>query len=121
KRGAPAGMRELKRLFGSADGLLVASPEYNGSMPPLLVNTISWLSRPIDKGEATYASFKGKAGLVISASPGGLGGFRALRHARELLTNLGTKVVPEQVAIGGAHNAFDSQERLKNEGQRALF
>lgn len=110
----------VQKDFSQADGIVVASPEYNGSLTPLLVNAISWLSRPLEKGEGTYASFKGKAGLVISSSPGGLGGMRGVRHARELLTNLGVKVLPESVSIGGAFNAFEG-ERLKNDGQAALL
>ena len=120
--GKPAELVTMKQMFREADGLLIASPEYNGSMTPLLVNAISWLSRPVDDKEPMYESFKGKAGLVISASPGGLGGMRGLRHLRELLTNIGTKVVPEQVAIGGAYQAFnETGDALKNDQQEGLI
>ena len=121
KRGIPAGLIDLKESFDASDGILVASPEYNGSMSPLLVNAITWLSRAVKKEDKMYSSFKGKAGLVMSASPGGLGGLRSLGHSRELLQNMGTRVIPEQVAIGGAFNAFDENLKLKNDGQRALW
>mmetsp|Transcript_4606 Transcript_4606/g.14603 ORF Transcript_4606/g.14603 Transcript_4606/m.14603 type:complete len:221 (-) Transcript_4606:685-1347(-) len=120
---------ELKDMMDQADGIVVASPEYNGSMTPLLVNAISWLSRPLPgSDEPMYASFRGKVGLVISASPGGLGGLRGVSHTRDLLVNLGTKVIPESVSIGGAFKAFDgdrlvipAQEQLLEDSVQRFF
>lgn len=120
-KGNPDGLVELKEKFNTSDGILVASPEYNGSMTPLLVNTLSWVSRTAgDKNEAMYFSFKNKTGMIISTSPGGLGGLRGLRHVRELLTNLGTNVVADQVAIGAFFKSFQDDE-LVDEKQIAML
>jgi len=122
KEGTPTEIKELKAIFNKSDGVLVASPEYNGSMSPLLVNAICWLSRQAgDPDEPMYHSFANKAGLVISTSLGGLGGLRGLSHIRELLTNMGTDVVSQQVAIGGALKAFDAQGNLVNDNQVAML
>mmetsp|Transcript_35535 Transcript_35535/g.81401 ORF Transcript_35535/g.81401 Transcript_35535/m.81401 type:complete len:226 (+) Transcript_35535:55-732(+) len=124
-RGAPPAVLKLKEMFGNADALMVASPEYNGAMTPALCNVITWMSRPVaDPKEPMYGSFKGKVGVVISTSPGGLGGLRGLSPIRQLLTNLGTNVLPEQVAIGGAFKAFEGEGdalKLKNTDQEKLL
>mmetsp|Transcript_25708 Transcript_25708/g.59970 ORF Transcript_25708/g.59970 Transcript_25708/m.59970 type:complete len:225 (-) Transcript_25708:260-934(-) len=125
EKGAPPGVLHLKELFGNADALMVASPEYNGAITPALCNAITWMSRPVgNPKEPMYASFKGKVGVVISTSPGGLGGLRGLSPIRQLLTNLGTNVLPEQVAIGGAFKAFEGEGeslKLKSEDQEKLL
>lgn len=76
KDGIPAAARELKTKFLAADGFLIASPEYNGSITPLLCNTLAWMSRPQAKEEGMYAAFKGKSALILAASPGALGTLR---------------------------------------------
>lgn len=103
--GLPANVLKLKDLFKAHDGFLVSCPEYNGSITPLLKNTIDWLSRPRE-GEATLACFDGKAAGLLSASPGGLGGIRGLVHVRAILGGIGAYVVPKQFALSAAHAAF---------------
>lgn len=98
--GLPAAARTWQQLLHAHDGLLVAAPEYNGSFTPLLKNAIDWASRPV-KGAADSgrAVFEGRAAGLAAASPGALGGLRGLRHVREVLTNLGMVVAPQQMAV----------------------
>jgi NAD(P)H-dependent FMN reductase len=98
---------KLKRDLSSSDGWIVSSPEYNGFIPPLLLNALTWCSRGDPPEAGMYATFQNKSAIVVSASPGAMGGLRSLNPSRELLTNLGVNVLPQSVAIGGAFQAFD--------------
>lgn len=118
KEGRPDNVAKLKQLFINSNGLLIASPEYNSSITPLLKNTIDWVSRP-DEGEPILAAYQGKVAGIMAASPGGLGGLRGLVHLRAILQNIGVTVVPNQMAIPAAHDAFDDNGQLKNEKQQA--
>lgn len=109
-RAMPAGAIELRQLVAHTDALVIATPEYNGFVPPLLINSFDWLSRvPASDGlpsglEATASKVAG----VMSASPGALGGLRSLNYLRQFLQMaIGMLVVPEQFALGQAHKAFD--------------
>jgi len=104
-QGIPQAALDLKAQFAAHDGLLIACPEYNGSITPLLKNTIDWLSRPAD-GEAPLAAFDGKVAGLIAASPGALGGLRGLRHVREILSGIRVHVIPDQVAVGSVHKVL---------------
>lgn len=117
----PDGARELRRLFASHDGFIVAAPEYNGFVTPLLVNSLDWASRPAADGDlpAGLAAMNGKAAGMVSASPGALGGMRGLLFLRSFLaTVLGMMVVPETASIGQAHQAFDDGGALKDVKQQ---
>jgi NAD(P)H-dependent FMN reductase len=105
--GLPENVEKLRTLFRECDGLLLASPEYNGFLPPLLKNTLDWLSR---SPEATpdLSAFSGKVAVIMAASPGPLGGLRGLRGVRELLTNLGFTVLPNQMTVRSAFKEFDA-------------
>lgn len=116
--GAPVHATELKRLFVHADGLLISSPEYNSSMTAVLKNTVDWMSRPA-AGEPPLAAFSGKIASLISASPGALGGLRGLVHVRAMLGNLGVIVLPDQVAVSQAHEAFADDGALKDARRQA--
>ncbi len=112
----PNRLAELKRLFAAHDGLLIACPEYNSSITPLLKNTIDWVSRAT-ADEPPLAAYRGKVAGLLSASPGPLGGLRGLVHVRAILGNIGVLVLPEQVAVGKADQAFDSGGKLSDPQQ----
>ncbi len=115
--GLPAAAKELRAAFLAHQGLLIASPEYNSSVPAVLKNAIDWLSRP-QPGEAPLACFNGKVAAIMSASPGTLGGLRGLVHLRAILGNINVLVLPEQVAVARAHEAFAAENRLADEAQQ---
>ncbi|MDX1466768.1 MAG: NAD(P)H-dependent oxidoreductase [Halomonas sp.] len=117
EQGLPENALVLRRGLAEHDGLLIASPEYNGFLTPLLKNTIDWLSRP-HQGESGLALFAGKLAAVVSASPGGLGGLRSLTLTRQLLTNIGVTVLPDQLAVARAAEAFDDRGRLSDDEQQ---
>lgn len=112
--GTPEHATRLKELFTEHHGLLIACPEYNSSITPLLKNTIDWLSRRAE-GEAPLAAFKGKTATLLSASPGALGGLRGLVHVRSILGSIGVIVLPGQVAVSRAFEAFDDDGSLADE------
>jgi chromate reductase len=93
ENGVPPAMRELRKLMMAAKGLMIASPEYNTSITPLLKNTIDWLSQDVD-GESGYAPFTGKIGALMGASNGAFGTIRALPHVSYILSNLGVFMLP---------------------------
>lgn len=117
--GIPLNALAFKRLLSESDGLLIASPEYNGFVTPLLKNCLDWASRSETPDEKPLSAFRGKTAAILSASPGGLGGLRSLSALRTLLTNLGVIVLPGQHAVPGADNAFDDEGRLKDPGNVA--
>lgn len=116
--GTPENAMKLKELFLRHQGLLMACPEYNSSVTPLWKNTIDWVSRS-DPGRPALAAFQGKTAVIMSASPGTLGGLRGLVHVRSILGNIGVLVLPEQVAIGNAGNAIDQSGNLVDPKQHS--
>lgn len=116
QEGLPTSARKLKDLMLAHQGLLVSSPEYNSSISGVLKNTIDWTSRQSD-GEIPLACFKDKVAGLMSASPGGLGGLRGLVHVRAILENIGVLVIPNQVAISKAHEAFNLDDTMKDTKQ----
>jgi chromate reductase, NAD(P)H dehydrogenase (quinone) len=117
--GLPKTVLQFKALLKDHQGLLLACPEYNSSITPLLKNALDWASRP-EPGESPMAlsCFRGKVAALLSASPGGLGGLRGLIHVRDILGELGMIVIPEQKSISAAYEAFDESGNLKEERQR---
>jgi NAD(P)H-dependent FMN reductase len=107
----PANAAKLRELLVAHDGLLLACPEYNGGISPLLKNTIDWMTRA-PGGKADPSLFGGRVAALCAASPGPWGGMRGLRWVRELLGNLGVTVLANQVTIGAAHKAFDANGAL---------
>lgn len=117
-QGLPAAAGELKAVFRAGDGFLIASPEYNSSITPLLKNTIDWVSRAESDDEPGLVAYRGKVAALLSASPGRLGGLRGLVHLRAILGNIGVHVIPAQRAISGAAKAFDEQGAMVNDSDR---
>jgi chromate reductase, NAD(P)H dehydrogenase (quinone) len=116
--GVPDKAVKLAQLMLDHDALLIASPEYNSSITPLLKNTIDWVSRP-SKNIPGLAAFKGKVAALMSASPGALGGLRGLVHVRSILGNIGVIVLPDQVAIPQAEDAFNEEGQFRDEKNRS--
>jgi NAD(P)H-dependent FMN reductase len=115
QQGLPENAKKLKAIFREHNGLLIASPEYNSSLTAVLKNTIDWVSRAESDDEPALAAYHGKAAVLLSASPGALGGLRGLVHLRAILGNIGVIVLPDQVAVPKAHEVFDETGGLKDE------
>ena len=118
EEGFPPGAEEFRRQLEACHGFVVASPEYNASMPGALKNAIDWVSRP-EPGRPPLYCFTGKVCGLLSASPGALGGLRGLVTVRSILANIGVLVLPEQVAVMRANDAFGPDGTLKDEKQQA--
>lgn len=111
--GLPDAAKRFKQALIAHHGLLIASPEYNSSISGVLKNAIDWASRA-EPGEKPLICFEGKVAGLVSASPGALGGLRGLVTVRSILGNLRVLVVPEQVAVSKAHEAFDAEGKLRD-------
>ncbi|MDP1836408.1 MAG: NAD(P)H-dependent oxidoreductase [Chlamydiales bacterium] len=116
-QGMPIKAKQFRQLMINSDVILIASPEYNGSLSAVLKNTIDWASRG-ENGGGSREAFKGKKFVIMSAAPGPGGGARGLVHLRAIIENIGGTVLPQQVVVPGAYNAFDEQGRLKDEKVR---
>lgn len=116
--GLPESATRLRELFATHQGLLIAAPEYNSSITPLLKNTIDWVTRSPERA-ADLSGFEGKVAALLAASPGALGGLRGLVVLRSLLGNVGVTVLPGQVTVRQAHEAFDDDGWLRDERQAA--
>jgi len=104
--GFPSGAAELRRRLEANDAFVIASPEYNGSMPGLLKNLIDWVSR------FRPQPFNGRHALLLSASPSMAGGNRGLWALRVPLEHLGSRVYPDMFSLAQAHQAFDTQGKI---------
>jgi NAD(P)H-dependent FMN reductase len=112
-QGLPEGAKRLKARIAAAGALLIATPEYNNSVPGTLKNAIDWASRPPDN------PFKGKVALLLGASPGQFGAVRGVLAVRQILTSLNVLVIPQAVHIARADQAFDEPGRLKDPRSQA--
>ncbi|GAA3928044.1 NAD(P)H-dependent oxidoreductase [Litoribacillus peritrichatus] len=108
----PEGVQQLKDKIRDADGLLVASPEYNGSISGVLKNALDWVSRtePDQK-----PAFRDTTVALLSTSPGGLGGIRGLNHVRDIFVGMGSLVLSNQIVVGSSYQAFDQSGKLTDE------
>ncbi len=118
KHGAPDGATRFKSLLKACDGILIASPEYNSSLSGVLKNAIDWATRPAE-GEKPLEAFAGKAAVLMSASPGGLGGLRGLVHLRAILGNIQVLVLPDQHAVSNAHEAISPDGQIADDALRS--
>jgi chromate reductase len=122
RMGQPANALALKQMIMAHHGVFIASPEYSASVTPLLKNAIDWVSRVRERGDPTYAAFKGRVFAIASASPGRAGGLRSLMALRQILElGCGAFVIPEQVAIPNAVQAFDEMDNIMDTGTANLF
>lgn len=113
-QGLPANAIKLKELMRQNDGFLISCPEYNSSMPAAFKNMIDWTSRPANPDEIYLSSTIDKAVVLMSASPGELGGLRGLVHVRAMLNNIFSIVLPQQKCISQADQAFNPDGSLKD-------
>jgi len=120
EQGLPPNAKLFKRMLIEHEGVLIGVPEYNTSITAVLKNALDWASRP-ETGETSHVAYKGKVGGLMSASPGQYGGVRSLTMVRGLLSHLGVVVVPTQLSIARANDAFDADGNLRDESQRNIL
>jgi len=114
--GPPPNAVKLKQLMAAHRGVFIASPEYNASVTPLLKNTLDWVSRVRERGEAPLAAYKNRVFAIGGASDGAFGAMRSLMALRQVLElGCGALVIPDQIAVMRASEAFDDNDNLKDE------
>ncbi|HET7461578.1 MAG TPA: NAD(P)H-dependent oxidoreductase [Longimicrobium sp.] len=113
--GIPLGAERLRQRLVAADALIIASPEYNASMPGYLKNAIDWASR------FRPQPFNGRQALLLSASPSMVGGNRGLWSLRIPLEHLGARVYPDMFSLAQAHQAFDADGNIADAQLRQRF
>jgi len=114
RSGVPKNAVNLKRLIGAHHGVLIVTPEYNSSVPPLVKNTIDWVSRVQDAHETRGQVFRERAFAIAAASENRLGGTRSLAALRLILSACHAIVIPNQLALSFASDAYDDMDRLKH-------
>ena len=117
RSGPPEAATMLKKMMQQHQGIFIASPEYNASVTPLLKNTLDWVSRVREGREAPLAVYKDRAFALGGASNGQYGAMRSLLAVRQVLEiGCGALVIPEQIAVSRAADAFDEMDHFKDEG-----
>ena len=112
-RGVPDNANRLAKLIAAHDGVFIATPEYNHSLPPLLKNALDWVSRVRHSGTVPY---RHKIYGIGSTSNGAIGGARALIDLRKVLaTAVGGIVVPEKIEVPRAGSAFNESGEFIDE------
>jgi NAD(P)H-dependent FMN reductase len=120
--GLPQPAVRLKQMIMAHRGVFITSPEYSASVTPLLKNAIDWVSRVRESGEPTYAAFKNRVFALGSATASASGGVRSMMALRQILElGCGALVIPEQVSVPRAEQAFDEMDNLKDETAAAAL
>jgi chromate reductase, NAD(P)H dehydrogenase (quinone) len=114
KSGIPKNAINLKRMIGAHHGVLIVTPEYNSSVPALVKNTIDWVTRVQDTHESRGQVFRDRAFAIASASESRVGGTRALAALRLILSACHAMVIPNQLALSFAGQAYDDMDRLRH-------
>lgn len=119
EEGIPENVMKLARMVGAHDGLLIATPEYNASLPPLLKNAIDWLSVVRHDGGRQLKPLAGKAAALCSSSKGQHAGVRAINHLRAVLVRCHVDIVTPECSVPNGGTAFDAaggfaDERLRH-------
>lgn len=109
-QGMPQNAKVLTQLMMDSDVVIIASPEYNRSLSAVLKNAIDWVSRA--ETSEKNQTFVNKKFVILSASPGSLGGSRGLGHLRDILVSMKGRVVTQQVSVPNAYTAFDKKGKL---------
>ncbi|MDC1312249.1 NAD(P)H-dependent oxidoreductase [Burkholderiales bacterium] len=118
--GLPGKVRDLKKQFEEADGLIIATPEYNGFFPGILKNCFDWLTRRTGPEDPILSAFNGKVAGLMSATVGGSGGIRALTSLTSQLHYLGVTVLPRPFSLTHAGKAFSDIQTLPVDSLSAL-
>jgi NAD(P)H-dependent FMN reductase len=122
RTGQPANAVKLKQMIMAHQGVFITSPEYSASVSPVLKNAIDWVSRVRERGDPTYAAYKGRVFAIGAASTGRSGGLRSLMALRQILElGCGALVIPEQVSIPLADQAFDDMDNIIDTGTANLL
>lgn len=119
-QGMPENARAFRNLLIQHQAVVIASPEYNGSLSATLKNAIDWATRD-EKGKSSREAFKNKKFAILSASPSSKGGSQGLIHLRFILERIGAQVVPTQVSVPNAYEAFDEKGALKDKKLQTLL
>jgi NAD(P)H-dependent FMN reductase len=118
ENGIPDNAVKLARLFVAHDGILIATPEYNGSIPPLLKNSIDWVSRVREDGGRPLKPLPGRVVALCSSSNGHFAGIRSASHLRQMLTHIQMDVIAPQVSVPDGGEAFDENGDFVSERLR---
>ena len=111
----------FQKLLGEHDGFLIASPEYNGSIPGGLKNALDWASRK-SENYGMVEVFKGKVAAIMTASPGAFGGIRCLSHLRGVFTIMLVNVLPSEIAVANVGKMFDGDsETMTDEKMKKIL
>jgi chromate reductase len=122
EQGPPQKAHEFKALLGEYPGVFIASPEYNSSVTPLLKNTLDWITRVRGPGESGVEVYKSRVFAISGATPGYYGTMRSLINLRQILeVGIGATVIPQQLALPRANDAFDADGSLKDHAQQKLL
>jgi chromate reductase len=122
EQGPPQKAAEFKALLGEYQGVFIASPEYNSSITPLLKNTIDWVTRVRAKGETGLEVYKTRPFAISGASAGYYGAMRSLLNLRQILeVGVGATVIPQQLALPRAGDAFEADGSLKDQAQQKML
>lgn len=118
EKGIPENAVKLARLFAAHDGILIATPEYNGSIPPLLKNAIDWMSRVRSDAGKPLRVWTGRVIAICSSSTGHFAGIRSAMHLRAVLAHIQSDVIAPQCSVPTASDAFDENGEFREERMR---
>ena len=122
EQGPPQKAVEFKALLSEYQGVFIESHEYNSSVTPLLKNTIDWVTRVSAKGETGLEVYKTRVFAISGASPGYYGAMRSLLNLRQILAvGIGATVIPQQLALPRANDAFEEGGSLKDKAQQTML
>ncbi|WP_367716844.1 NAD(P)H-dependent oxidoreductase [Nitratireductor sp. GISD-1A_MAKvit] len=121
EKGVPENAFGIGRLIAAHDGVLIASPEYNASIPPLLKNTIDWVSRVSRIDGNNVRPWSGKPVALCSSSDGNFAGIRGLYHLRAVLMNCRADIITPQCSVARAQDAFDADGNFRDDRTKGMM
>ena len=118
EKGIPANAVKLARMIAAHDAVLICTPEYNGSIPPLVKNTIDWVSRVHSDNGKPLKPYPGKVAAICSSSDGHFAGIRSANHLRAVLAHIGMEIIAPQVSVPYGAEAFDADGDFREDRLR---